>query len=129
MWYVYELADKEYVFYVGMTQKPFDRYKQHLASPGYLVDNVIHSILLREEWPKMTVIFIAGTKDQAMLFEIERIHYYCIKGHKICNGLPNMPDNSLIIDKPAYKKPKRRANGFANHMLIEINKSIERCNK
>jgi hypothetical protein len=121
MWYVYELSFKGYVFYVGCTNSPLRRYKQHY-SHGSACINVTTLLMHTNQLADFNIIYHNRREIFAAVFERQRIMHYIEQRHKLCNNMFNHEGNRLqiIAHKFEYPYPRLR-NNFAHEVEQYIN--------
>jgi hypothetical protein len=109
MWYLYELSYKGIVFYVGISKKPIDRYKQHCALQHDTTKGVI--ALIRDttgDLPSYNIIHGSIDKVLIMGMESDLIFSYAKIKHGLCNIEHNTKDNVLCCTHKIVSKPKGR---------------------
>lgn len=114
--YLYALAHKGYVFYIGITDWPTYRYQQHCTKGLEVYTNVydyVYWILEQDELPDMLIIDHFTSYGSAEMAEAALIRFHVQLGHKLCNHLHNPQFNKIITCRPDKPKTNRAKPGYA----------------
>lgn len=95
MYCVYLLSHNNHVFYIGITQQPADRYRQHASCVDSCTAGYIYNLRLKGLLPEFEIIYI-GNKTDALTKESELIKSCSIIKHKLCNSDLNPVENRIV---------------------------------
>ena len=113
--YVYGLLDKDKVFYIGITDYIYYRYKQHWHE--YLCSNYIGNMRIKGEYPNIAIYGAFKDLRCAEAAEHSLIRYLSSIGHNLCNRHQN-PHSNVIKNVPVNSNDYiRMPNGLSFEMI------------
>lgn len=121
--YVYGLYNDDYLFYIGVTENLYVRYKSHFSE--YLCSAYIMQMRLKDNYPNVKIFGAFNGYQQAEAAEHSLIRLHCLLKHKLCNHHQNDKDNKLITPR-TNSTPKRMPQNL--HIKI-IDEAIDNYKK
>lgn len=121
MYYVYQLSFEGIIFYIGSTNRPLLRYKEHTNCTDAQTTPVIHWIIVNNKLPDFKIIYHCGDRMTAVKYEYALIQQFIDNKYKLSNNDRNTDANRLDLPVIGYSpRPKLKRN-YAKHIQDYIN--------